>query len=157
LEFNMGGFIFPALNSTEGIAVELYLSGCSRQPRCKGCHNPKLWDYNYGTSVTLEEIIRRLREEYKDADSIAIMGGEPLDQQHIETLLKEIKTHFPEKMLWLYTSYELHEIIEGVKKYADFIKTGRYIEELACKGRLASSNQRIWKKEKDVFLPFETK
>ena len=29
-------------------SLEIYLAGCSGQPKCKGCHNPMLWDFNMG-------------------------------------------------------------------------------------------------------------
>lgn len=148
MNFQVAGEIFPSFNSTEGIAIELYLSGCSRNPKCKGCHNELLWDFNYGKTLTLEDIINLLKFKYKDADSIAIMGGEPLNQPNIVTLLEAIKITFPSKPLWLYTSYELHEVNEQIFPFIDYIKTGRYDSSLATpSARLGSSNQLIYKKE----------
>jgi anaerobic ribonucleoside-triphosphate reductase activating protein len=142
------GTIFPSLNATEGIAVELYLSGCGREPKCEGCHNPLLWDFHAGETVEVEELVTRLLYRYRDADSIAIMGGEPLNQPHILELLQEIHNRVVGKPIWLYTSYELNEIDLQVLAVVDYIKTGRFdASRLTPYGsRLASRNQTIYKK-----------
>lgn len=144
---NIGGWVYPSFNSTEGIAVDIFLSGCAREPKCEGCYNPYMWDFNYGEEWQIFDIKLALLHTYKDADSIAIMGGEPLNQKDIEYLLAEIKLLFPSKPLWVYTSYELHEIPEELLIHMDFIKTGRFDKNQLSKGRLASRNQMIWKKE----------
>lgn len=151
MRVQVAGEIFPSFNSTNGIAVDVYLSGCSREPKCKGCHNPLLWDFNNGKSMEISEVVNILRFKYADADSVAIMGGEPLNQPNITNLLAEIKKALPEKKLWVYTSYEFEEIPEEILQYVDYVKTGRYREDLPTtnKGfRLASSNQKIWGKSK---------
>jgi anaerobic ribonucleoside-triphosphate reductase activating protein len=140
---NVAGFVFPSFNSTEGIAVELYLSGCAREPKCDGCHNQLLWDFNYGTNMTLEDIVLLLETKYKDADAIAIMGGEPLNQPYLEELLELLYNTGLE--IWLYTSYELHEVPESILSKVDYIKTGRYIQAEHCNARLSSKNQKIYK------------
>ena len=145
----VGGWQFPSFNSTEGVGVDLFLSGCARNPKCEGCYNPYMWDFKFGEELFIEDIILLLTHKYKDADSIAILGGEPLNQKNIKTLLEQIKLHFPTKWLWLYTSYELEEIPEYILILVDYIKTGRYDQSLAKKGRLSSSNQKIWRREKD--------
>ena len=143
----VAGFTFPSFNSTEGIAVDLYLSGCARSPKCEGCHNPLLWDFSYGRAMELDEIIKELLYKYKDSDSIAIMGGEPVNQPNIKLLLERIYSVFGGvKSIWLYTSYELNEV-KKLLKYVDYIKTGRFDSNKICKGRLGSSNQQIWRKE----------
>ena len=35
-----------------GIRTSLYVSGCRNH--CKGCHNPKTWDFNFGNVYSEE-------------------------------------------------------------------------------------------------------
>lgn len=144
----LAGLVFPSMNATEGIAVELYLSGCAREPKCRGCHNPLLWDFNNGNEIDINDLALLIKTKYHDADSIAIMGGEPLNQHNILQLLQAIRAICPTKIIWLYTSYDLEEISEEYLPYIDFIKTGRYNDTIPTErgDRLASKNQKIWQK-----------
>ena len=45
-------------NSSDGVSLEIYLSGCSREQKCPDCHNPKLWDFNYGEEVNYEDLTK---------------------------------------------------------------------------------------------------
>lgn len=142
--------IFPSFNSSDGISVDIFLSGCAKEPKCKGCHNPYLWDFNNGEECNFEELYLWLKNKKEYYDNIVIMGGEPLDHDDIIDLLKKFYTLKP---IWLYTSYELKEISKEIKKYCNYIKTGKYIEELKTENniqfgvKLASSNQKIHKME----------
>jgi len=141
----VGGWLYPSFNATDGIAVELYLAGCNRKPKCDGCHNPEMWSFEYGETLKIGTVLDIIRCKYKKADNIVIMGGEPLHQSNLLLLLENIKNSFPDKLLWLYTSYELGEVPIDYCYYTDYLKTGRYDKSKRVKGRLASSNQKIWK------------
>lgn len=148
----VGGINYPSLNSSDGIALELYLSGCGREPKCKGCHNPELWSFDYGEEVEIDHIIKLIKSKRK-LDNVVIMGGEPLHHKNLKTLLEGIKSSG--KNIWLYTSYELKDITPDIKNLCDFIKTGEYIEVLRTKDEwLASLNQRIYKKEGSSFIVY---
>lgn len=151
MEINVGSIMSPSFNSTNGIAMDIFLTGCTRF--CKGCHNTNLWDKNAGIRISFEEIERIVKSK-KVIDSIAVMGGEPLENPLLPDLLSMLsKTG---KTLWLYTSFELDEIPSEIKQYCDFIKTGRFIEELYCDERLKSSNQKIFiKGEEEWRLYYE--
>ena len=41
--------IYDATNAYDGIAVELYISGCYR--KCFNCHNPELQDFSVGKEL----------------------------------------------------------------------------------------------------------
>lgn len=146
MKIRVAGEVFPSFNSTNGIAVDVYLSGCAREPKCRGCHNPLLWDFNYGKEFSIDEYVKIIQEKYRDADSITIMGGEPLNHPNIVEFLQACKTHLHTKTIWLYTSYELCDIPEEVLPFVNYIKTGRYDMSKKCYGRLGSKNQKIWKK-----------
>ncbi len=142
----VGGWAYPSFNSTNGIAVDLFLAGCARTPKCVGCYNPYLWDFTFGKEEKIKDVISQLKYRYKDADNIALLGGEPLNQPNINLLLAEIKLNFPGKSLWVYTSYELSEVSEVLFPFIDYIKTGRFDRQQPVKGWLSSANQVIWKK-----------
>lgn len=139
--------VYPSYNSTDGISVDIFLSGCRRNPHCKGCHNPTLWDFDNGSEIDYEGLMWWLVEKKDLYDNIAILGGEPLHQEELEYLLSMVSTLKP---VWLYTSYEIDEVPDSIKQYCTYIKTGQYIEELKASNiqegiLLASSNQKIVK------------
>ena len=48
-----------------GVRVSLFVSGCRN--KCKGCHNPQSWSFDFGkeyTNETINEIIKSLDKEY---------------------------------------------------------------------------------------------
>lgn len=101
--------------------------------------------------MEIDEIVTIIRSK-KILDSIAIMGGEPLENEYLSEILYAIRSSCPEKEIWLYTSYELEEIPEEIKQYCDYIKTGKFEQDLYVENvRLSSSNQKIFKNEGDGF------
>ncbi|MCE5220020.1 MAG: radical SAM protein [Clostridium sp.] len=129
---------------------EIYLAGCARNPHCKNCFNEETWDFNIGKLY--EEELPNISIKINDFSNlikyIAILGGEPL---HSKGLVHLLEILYKLKPIWLYTSYELNEVPNNIKQYCSYIKTGRYIEELAIDNniqygiKLASSNQKIYK------------
>ena len=91
---------------------------------------------------------------------ISILGGEPLADKNVQgvfELIIRLKTEFPNKSIWLYTGYQLEDIIDNsvrntettlrkkVVKICDVIVDGRYIEDqrdLTLKW-CGSHNQRV--------------
>ena len=135
-------------------SFEIYVSGCAGNPHCKGCHNPETWDFNVGEEF--DDIIKKqIQEKIKSfnslIDNIMIFGGEPLDQkkEDIIDLLSFLSTF--NKKIWLFTRYEKEEIDEDILNLLDYVKCGRYIQELTTDKniqfgiKLATSNQKIYK------------
>jgi len=135
-------------------ALEIYISGCSGNPHCIGCHNPESWDFNQGYLYD-EEYFEKIKFKVKDfnilIENIMIFGGEPNDQNHDELLhfLTDMKSL--NKKLWLFTRYDITEVPEFELILCDYIKTGAYIPELITEDnvqygiKLATSNQHIHK------------
>lgn len=146
-----------------GIGVVLWVSGCNCH--CHGCHNPQTWDFNAGqpfTEDTMQELLEALDKPY--ISRLTLSGGHPLEPQNLETvykIIKAVKESFPNKSIWLYTSYTWKEILDkeekyenlevngisplDIVKYCDVLIDGRYEEDkrdisLAWRG---SSNQRV--------------
>ena len=145
--------INQSFNDAEGISVVIHFQGCSRQPKCKDCFLPDLWDPNGGEEISKEKLFDILM--YKDfdwIDCIVFQGGEPLDQEEaIIDIAKWAKEKG--KKVWVYTSKEFDEVSNNIKEVADVIKTGPYIKELKTEEKYrGSSNQILWKRINDKWI-----
>lgn len=155
------------VSNGENIGVSLFTQGCDRKPHCKNCFNSETWDFNGGKEWT-EEAKNKFMEliDRPYIRRISVLGGEPLAEQNLDevlSLIKEIRISFPEKTIWLYTGYELSEIIKQeqyekvsgtpniwskrweIIKLCNIVVDGEYIDEqkdLTLKWR-GSKNQRV--------------
>lgn len=141
-----------------GVRVSLFVSGCTH--RCKGCFNPRTWDFTYGseyTRSTMEDIIKALEPDY--IDGLTLLGGEPMEpvnQRELLTLVKKAKSLYPGKTIWCYTGYTLEtelqsdsrarcECTDELLSYIDVLVDGEFIEEqknISLRFR-GSANQRL--------------
>lgn len=141
-----------------GVRISLFVSGCPHH--CKGCFNEVTWDFTYGkpyTQETINHILELLKPDY--IKGITFLGGEPMAPSNQESVLNtmcQIKEHYTNKDIWLYTGYLLDTDIMGkmvdtlphtreILSYIDVLVDGPFIEEqknlnLQFKG---SENQRI--------------
>ena len=145
----------------DGVRVSLFVSGCRNC--CKGCFQPKTWDFKYGTEFTQEtenQILEFLRPSY--ISGLTVLGGEPFEEENQRILapfLRKVKETYPSKTIWCYTGYVLEKDLlpeDGRKhceatgemlKYIDILVDGPFIEEqknISLKFR-GSENQRILK------------
>lgn len=145
---------FPAFNSSNGISLEIYICGCCIKPKCENCHNQELWNFNYGKKINYEDLNSFIIKSDKLIDNFVIMGGEPLCQiKELKKLLKFIKKY--NKLIWLYTSFELNQIPKEIIALCDYIKTGKYDntqltnDNIQYGIQLASANQNIHKIKED--------
>lgn len=144
--------------STDGInypSVSIYFFGCDKPVKCKGCHNESLWNFTKEKD-DIELMISKMEKEYLkvnkyfDKISICFLGGEPLADQHINSvkeISKYFKNKYPNDIITIVYSWRTHEIVEqeGKQIYldnVDYCKYGEYDEKLKNdKGFLATSNQ----------------
>lgn len=141
-----------------GVRISLFVSGCPHH--CKGCFNEITWDFTYGkpyTQDTINHILDLLKPNY--IKGITFLGGEPMapvNQGEVLNTMRQIKEHYPDKDIWLYTGYLFDtDIMEKmvdtlphtkeILSYIDVLVDGPFIEEqknlnLQFKG---SENQRI--------------
>ncbi len=144
----------------EGIRTTLFVSGCRN--RCKGCFQPETWDFTYGQPFTKEveeEIFATMSNS--SVRGLTILGGEPMEpenQRDLLPFLREFKSRFPDKTVWLYTGnlyeelkgkmgehYKCIECTEELLSYVDILVDGRFVEEekrLGLRFR-GSANQRV--------------
>ena len=99
----------------DGLRVVLFLSGCNHH--CENCHNIETWDECSGYPLTSEacaDIIAELKKDY--ISGITFSGGDPLHPNNVDlvnSLIAYIRTHFPDKTIWLYTGYTLEDIYQS--------------------------------------------
>ena len=142
----------------EGIRVSLFVSGCRHH--CKGCFNEIAWNFKYGKEFadeTIDEILKDLDHDY--IDGLSLLGGEPLEPENQEGLLKlveKVKERYPQKNIWCYTGFDFEKDVIGrmakdsdtTKKlisYFDVVVDGKFEEakkNVTLKFR-GSENQRI--------------
>lgn len=138
-------------------SVDIYISGC-KAPHCKGCHNPELFDFDVGEifdDAKCRAILSKIIEFDLLVKNVFVYGGEPLDQDHhsLKTLLEA--ANLTGKPVWLFTKYSLDTVPDAIKSECAYIKCGRYDETKQSSEysmydiKLASTNQRIYKKGKD--------
>lgn len=141
---------YPDVNNGEGCRVTLFVSGCSH--RCKGCHNPETWNFDFGKDFNDDVKIRLFDIVSKPyIKGLTLSGGDPLDSyDDVLELVKEFRNRFgATKDIWVYTGYVIDDLLtlnkEEILEYIDVLVDGEYIEEqrdvsLAFRG---SKNQRI--------------
>lgn len=141
-----------------GVRVSLFVSGCRHF--CKNCFNSEAWDFSYGNLFTdeiLEELVTATAPDH--ITGFSVLGGEPFEPENQEGVLKvvrEIKTRFPQKNIWIYTGFLFDEqllkgtvgnleTVKEILKYTDVLVDGKFVEELKSPDLLfrGSSNQRI--------------
>jgi anaerobic ribonucleoside-triphosphate reductase activating protein len=131
------------------------VAGCNGSPHCKGCHNPESWDFNRGDKVDgtfLSSMQNKIKSFDELIENIMIFGGEPLDQDINEMSNFLEWLHQFSKKVWIFTRYDFENVPQIIKEHCDYLKCGRYEENLATNGniqhgiKLATSNQRIYKK-----------
>lgn len=153
-----------SISNGTGFRTVLYVSGCSLH--CKGCFNSETWDKNSGKPFdddAKQELFESLNHPY--VKGLTLTGGHPLEIYNLPDvvdLMKEIKTRFPDKDIWVYTGRTMDSLqmptrnieqtyLQRVLEYADVIVDGPFIEskkDITLKFR-GSSNQNIWVKNDD--------
>ncbi|MBD5247157.1 MAG: anaerobic ribonucleoside-triphosphate reductase activating protein [Barnesiella sp.] len=127
-----------------GLRTSIYVAGCRHQ--CPGCHNRQTWDFDYGTLMTVGEIMDVVEE---NGFNVTLTGGDPL--YSVDTIAPLVKALADAGYkIWLYTGYRWEELIdipriEAVLPYVEAIVDGPFEMDkrdlsLCFRG---SSNQRI--------------
>lgn len=108
---NYHNITYPDMNNGDGLRVVLWLSGCEHH--CKECQNPQTWDINSGIlfdEKAREELFRELDKNY--ISGLTFSGGDPLNESNLDDVLeiiKEFKTRYKNKTIWLYTGFTWEE------------------------------------------------
>ena len=126
------------------VTLAINISGCPH--RCEGCHSQYLWEYE--GDYILDDLVS-LIEKYKGLITcVCFMGGDQ-NTDDLMTCIGIVKKYGLKTCL--YTGLdEMGILLPNILDSLDYIKVGRYIEEL---GGLDSdkTNQRFYKKENSTF------
>lgn len=136
------------------ISLVLSVSGCNGS--CPGCHSTALKDFNSGEEFDNDMMatLHTLLYKNKFYKNVVVIGGDITDaykhdEESVIRFMNFIKSH-EQLDLILYTRYELDQIPDDLKEYADYLKTGPYEENTPPRPEsfLASGNQKMFKKNK---------
>lgn len=136
----------------DGYGCVIWFSGC--ELHCEECQNPQTWSPDSGvrfTGKSLAEICEYLEKDY--VDRITFSGGNPLHPNNREMVLflvEFIRAKYPHIKIWLYSGYDLAEVMadesmwEIVSKVHVY-KEGRYVKALRDTSLhwFGSSNQNV--------------
>lgn len=122
-----------------GFRTSLFVSGCSKHPKCKNCWNKELWSHAYGkkyTNQTEIEILNSLSKPW--IKGLSILGGEPmdnLDDGWLIQLVEKCKLLYPNKTIYCWSGYRFEELIKDPThlkflQNIDMLRDGEYIDEL---------------------------
>ena len=127
----------------EGIRYVIFTQGCKHH--CPGCQNPETWDFDGGREVSINSLIKSIRE-HPYIDGITLSGGDPFYQQKECCKLLDM---LPEYNVWCYTGFVWDEIKDTpLAKKCDVVVSGPFVEELRCYDKMyGSSNQELHRKE----------
>ena len=153
------GLITNDMAAAPGVSVTFFTQGCPH--RCKGCHNPKQWDFNGGQKIEIDVLIKEISQAIA-ANGIqrnfSVLGGEPLAPENFTDtyyIIRQIKEKFPTIKIFIWTGYVLEELKEMyndlIFEYIDVLIDGRFEldkRDITLKLR-GSSNQRILYKGTD--------
>ena len=125
---NYAGMIMLDTANGVGLRSTLFVSGCRHH--CEGCFNSQAWDFNYGEPYT-EEVQNTFLNSIKNhIAGISILGGEPFEPENQETVLnlvKQFKTRYPDKNIWIYTGFLYEDIKDNkILDYIDILVDGPF-------------------------------
>lgn len=129
-----------------GFRTSIYCAGCEHH--CPGCHNPQSWNMNNGHKMSIDDLMRIIKDD--DLSNVSFSGGDPFYQvQGFTELARRIKAE-TRKTIWCWTGFTIEEIradehLAMMLPYIDVLVDGPYIEELRDTQLhfRGSSNQRI--------------
>lgn len=136
---NYAKICFDDTVNGKGFRTSLFVSGCSKSPKCEGCWNRDLWSYSYGKKYTEETEIQILNSLSKPwVKGLSILGGEPTDNLEdgwLIRLVTKCKELYPNKTIYCWTGYRYEELINNKLKFEfirhiDMLRDGKFIEEL---------------------------
>lgn len=136
----------------KGVGTSIFVSGCRHH--CKGCFQPELWNFDYGsefTDETINTIMGYISKPY--IRGFSFLGGDPFEPENViecGKLAQTIREKYPEKKLYAWTGCLFEEVVERedcslMLNNLDYLIDGEFKEELhRLDIHLAgSSNQRI--------------
>ena len=145
MDIRIYGLVNDSIVDGPGFRLAIFTQGCPHA--CEGCHNPESHDFNGGTVMTTDEIIRKMLDNPL-LDGITLTGGDPFCQP--ESCIELARAaHKNGLNVWAYSGWTYDELaamddtralLENVDVLIDgpFILAQRTLE----KRFMGSKNQR---------------
>lgn len=152
-----------------GIRLSVFVSGC--RLHCKGCFQPKTWNFEYG------EPYEKLKQTIVDETSrpiyqgITILGGEPFEpenQPYVLDIIESVYKANPSLDIWIYTGNDVDALLldespykteytDDILRHTNVLVAGPFVESLKQPGLLfrGSSNQRLIDVQKSLKTDFK--
>jgi len=132
----------------EGVLYEIHYAGCEHA--CPGCYAKELQDPESGRDMKVSELLSLVKTEA--IDGVCLLGGDPLFQAEDTAVFLTALKAATDLPVTMFTGYTRDEISSDPNKeiafqLCDKVITGRYDSTKRIKGRIGSSNQRVWRKE----------
>ncbi|MDE7125153.1 MAG: anaerobic ribonucleoside-triphosphate reductase activating protein [Muribaculaceae bacterium] len=129
-----------------GLRTSVYFAGCEHH--CPGCHNTHTWDTEAGVSMSVSEIIDKIKAS--GSRLVTFSGGDPMFQARLLVPLAQ-KLHAAGFDIWCYTGYTFESIMASERMmelmpYINVLVDGPYVSALRDTRNLlfrGSSNQRL--------------
>lgn len=156
MKLKIGGFLDNSLVNGEGIRSVIFVSGCMHN--CKGCQNEFMQDFNYGDSVSIYDIMQKIKKNKPIIKGVTFSGGEPFESAvALSKLSEEVRAQGLD--IWCYSGYTFEEIMHSgdsdklrLLRFIDVLIDGKFHEELKedASKYTGSSNQRIIDVQKSI-------
>lgn len=156
MKLQIGGFLDNSLVNGEGVRSVIFVSGCMHN--CESCQNEFMQDFNYGDSVSVHDIVQKIRRNMPIIKGVTFSGGEPFESGiALSKLAEEIKGLGLN--VWCYSGYTFEEIIHTgdsdklkLLKSIDILIDGKFDKDLkvGASKYTGSSNQRIIDARKSI-------
>ena len=111
MKIKIAGIERNSIVDGDGLRYVIFTQGCNH--RCKGCHNPETWDFNGGTEVGTDELLKEIKEDPL-IDGVTLSGGDPLFQaDKLIDFVKQIRD--AGLNIWIYTGFIFDEFLKYEK------------------------------------------
>ena len=118
------------------VSLAITISNCPFH--CKGCHSEYLRQ-NIGKDLTTQEIDKMIKDN--EGINCVLFLGDGLNTHQLLVMSNHIKTDYPNISTAVYSGYD--DILPEYRMF-DYVKTGKYIEELGPLNK-ETTNQRLYK------------
>ena len=108
MDIRIANVIDESFVDGDGIRFSIFMQGCPHH--CKGCHNPSTHDFNGGSIIDTEKLIKKFNSN-PIINGITLTGGEPLCQIIAATELAAAAKN-SNLNVWCYTGYTYEYLID---------------------------------------------
>jgi anaerobic ribonucleoside-triphosphate reductase activating protein len=106
---NVSGIVSESIVDGPGFRFVVFVQGCPHG--CPGCHNPHTHSFRDGTKVSVDEIIRQIKN-VSEISGVTFSGGEPFEQPIALGVLAE-RIHELGYDIICYTGYVFEHLFYG--------------------------------------------